>query len=146
MSDHGYITITIRFDAPYALETVARVLNEVSCCAHWSSWGNCWSVERGLAPDSHDAICYSGEATWLETEAGDLALHLAALEDELGIPVSAWRATVAYESFEEPTSNGALVEFDIADGKICNWKESVVKMVDATPWFEFSIPPSKKES
>ena len=64
------------------------------------------------------------------------------LKDDLSslpLPFGAWSAHVRYEYYDEPASDGSIVEFDVVDGKMEGLKESRIEMVDIRPWFEFDL-------
>ena len=58
---------------------------------------------------------------------------------DLRVPVCAWKASVEYEYFDEPFEDGALCTFDVIDGKVANYRESRIKMVEFKPPFELDL-------
>lgn len=130
MSSKGYINVSVRIDdgVDADVELIARTLNEAGGHGRWDMW----EAQAG-------ALFFGGDGSWLETETERVLQELAQLQDRFGIPDTRWRAEFAYESFEDASSDGALVQFEVRDGKITDWKQSVVAMEDATPWFDISV-------
>lgn len=131
--DEGYINITLYFMQEVDYEKIAVALNGNGGYGKLKRWRVECFGSKGKA------LCYSGSATRLETEMDGFGGDLRLLQDELGVPDGKWRAEVAYESYEGASEDGALVQFEIRDGKLCDWKQSVVTMEEATPWFGFEL-------
>lgn len=55
-------------------------------------------------------------------------------------PPDKWEAHVHYEYLDDgPSADGAIVEFDVIDGAVANFKESRVTMVACEPWATFDL-------
>ena len=75
------------------------------------------------------------DAGWFDRAASDLKEELSGLP----IPLDAWEAYVRYEYYDEPSADGSFVEFTIENGKMVNFKESRIEMVEVEPWFKFDM-------
>lgn len=98
-----------------------------------------WMGEHGFRASNaigvYEAV-QEGEAYWLDTETGELANVLK----DLHVPVNRWHAYVHYESYEGVNEDGCIAEYNIVGGKLCNYKESRIEMVDADPsWLKFDM-------
>lgn len=102
-------------------------------------WGKEMGFSRRMMGENLVELYNGWDASWIEEETEQLAEDLSSL----GVPVSAWDASVDYFYDDEPYSDGARVEFNIIDGEIWNYKESRVEMVAATPRVKFELKEEK---
>ena len=75
------------------------------------------------------------DASYLDSEACYVAEMLA----DITVPRTDWKAHIAYENFSYANEDGSIVEFDVIEGKLCNYKESRIVMVEREPWFRFDL-------
>ena len=126
MSYRGWIDIDISVDGKY--EDEARA----------------WAKLHGFSAHQYKgrlSLTYDDEAGWLDDAMWNLEKSLSAFSSEcgFGIPLEAWRAEVYYKSYEDPDADGSIVTLRIANGRIYDFMESRIEMVEVEPWVKFDL-------